>query len=448
MEKTSIDSNRLRICNTYVSHNKGPVIYWMSRDQRIYDNWALLYAQQYALKYKLPLIIYFCIRQEFLGALKNHYAFMLENILNLVVLSKQHNIQFVVQIGMVEDEFILFTKKINPSVVFCDFSPLKIAQKWKKSIALKIHCAIYEVDAHNIVPAWIASYKQEWSAYTFRKKINKLLHIYLTDYPKLIKHPFSNTEEHYKTSLRLIQKVKKNYIHSNNVYISGYETGMNIAYDFIKNKLLLYEKKHNNPLYNAQSQLSPYLHFGMISSQKIIRSFNSTQIRRGSSFFEQVVIRKELSDNYCLYNLTYDKFVGFPQWAQKTLQKHIKDKRDYIYSLDGFENAHTHDALWNASQMQLVNEGKMHGYLRMYWAKKILEWSKDPETAQNIAIYLNDKYSYDGRDPNGYTGIAWSIGGLHDRPWKERKIYGLIRYMSYKGCENKFNVEKFIKKYT
>ncbi len=165
------------------------------------------------------------------------------------------------------------------------------------------------------------------------------------------------------------------------------------------------------------------------------------------AFLDELIVRKELSDNYCLYEENYDNFSGLPDWAKNSLKKHQKDKRKYVYKTEDFESARTHDPLWNAAQRQMCNEGKMHGYLRMYWAKKILEWTETPEEAISIAIYLNDKYELDGRDPNGYTGIMWSIGGLHDRPWKERDVYGKIRYMSYEGCKRKFDVERVIKRY-
>ena len=155
-----------------------------------------------------------------------------------------------------------------------------------------------------------------------------------------------------------------------------------------------------------------------------------------------MIIRRELSDNFCFYNPYYDQFEGFPAWAKKTLNEHRRDPREYLYNQEQFENGQTHDPLWNAAQMEMVRKGKMHGYLRMYWAKKILEWTPSPEEAQRIAIYLNDRYELDGRDPNGYTGIAWSIGGVHDRAWGERPVFGKIRYMSYNGAKSKFDVEK------
>ena len=135
---------------------------------------------------------------------------------------------------------------------------------------------------------------------------------------------------------------------------------------------------------------------------------------------------------------------AFPRWARESLDEHSEDPREYVYSPEEFEKAKTHDPLWNAAQLGMVSQGKMHGYMRMYWAKKILEWTDSPENAIKIAIYLNDKYSLDGRDPNGYAGIAWSIGGVHDRAWKERPIYGKVRYMNYKGTKRKFDVNEYI----
>jgi deoxyribodipyrimidine photo-lyase len=161
-------------------------------------------------------------------------------------------------------------------------------------------------------------------------------------------------------------------------------------------------------------------------------------------FLEELIVRRELSDNFCFYNPNYDSVAGFHEWAQKTLEEHRGDKREYLYNKDEFESAKTHDDLWNAAQSQLVQTGKIHGYMRMYWAKKILEWTKSPEQALEIAIFLNDKYALDGCDPNGYVGIAWSVGGVHDRAWTEREVFGKIRYMNANGCKRKFDTQKYI----
>jgi deoxyribodipyrimidine photo-lyase len=198
---------------------------------------------------------------------------------------------------------------------------------------------------------------------------------------------------------------------------------------------------------DGQSNLSPYLHFGQISAQRIALEVHKSDVpyRDREAFLEELIVRRELSDNYCLYNSDYDRVSGFPRWARESLQKHGKDRREYLYSTETFEQALTHDALWNAAQKEMVCRGKMHGYMRMYWAKKILEWSASPEMALETAIYLNDRYELDGRDPNGYAGIAWSIGGVHDRAWNERPVFGKVRYMSYNGCRGKFDINAYIR---
>jgi len=210
-----------------------------------------------------------------------------------------------------------------------------------------------------------------------------------------------------------------------------------------------YGTERNDPNKDCLSGLSPYLHFGQISAQRIALEVNKTGVNDEGSkgFLEELIVRKELADNFCYYNKNYDSFEGFKDWGKETLNKHRKDKRVFLYSRDEFEEARTDDALWNAAQNQMKIEGKMHSYMRMYWAKKILEWTDSPEAAIEIAIYLNDKYELDGRDPNGYCGIAWSIGGIHDRAWVEREIFGKIRYMNYNGCARKFDVKAFEKRY-
>lgn len=166
-----------------------------------------------------------------------------------------------------------------------------------------------------------------------------------------------------------------------------------------------------------------------------------------AAFCEEAIVRRELSDNFCYYNKNYDNLKGLASWALETLNVHRKDKRPYIYTDQELDEAKTHDDLWNSAQIQLRNEGKMHGFLRMYWAKKILEWTPTPEDALRMAIYLNDRYSMDGRDPNGYVGCMWSIGGIHDQGWAERAVFGKIRYMNYEGCKRKFDINAFIARY-
>ena len=353
--------------------NDGDILYWMSRDMRVWDNWALIHASNLAMEQKKKFVVgFYCYDKKKYS--KRIYDFF-EKGLDVVKKDlKNLNIEF----RKLNDDNL----KDYSEIVF-DFSPLHGHRKRLDNVKKKFSGKIWEVDARNIVPCWVASPKLEFGAYTLRPKIQKLLPEFLDEYPDKWKD---------------------------------------------KNKYI-------------QSGLSALLHFGHISAQRVAME------SKNEDFLEQLIVRRELADNYCYYCKDYDNFNGFWDWAKKTLDEHRKDKREFVYTKIQFEEAKTHDQFWNACQMQMVKTGKMDGYMRMYWAKKILEWTDSPEVAQEIAIYLNDKYELDGRDSNGYTGIAWSIGGVHDRAWGERNVFGKIRYMNLNGCKRKFNVVEYIEKW-
>ncbi|HNQ36302.1 MAG TPA: deoxyribodipyrimidine photolyase, partial [bacterium] len=226
----------------------------------------------------------------------------------------------------------------------------------------------------------------------------------------------------------------------------GGRAGQLVMREFLRDRLDRYPVDRNDPNAGGQSNLSPYLNHGQLSAQRVVlETLEAGRASKASEvFLEELVTRRELAENYCLYNPDYDRPEGFPEWARRSLEKHRADRRRYLYRRPELEAAETHDPIWNTAQRQLAGLGKLHGYLRMYWAKKILEWSPDPEAAQAEAVYLNDRYALDGRDPNGYAGIAWSIGGVHDRPWFERPVYGQVRYMNESGCRRKFNVDRYL----
>lgn len=429
-------------------YSGGPVAYWMSRDQRVNDNWALIYTQELAKKNNVPFAVVFCLVPEFLGATIRQYGFMLKGLKEIENHLQKKNIPFYVLTGPPEIEIPKFIDKNNAGILVADFSPLKISRIWKKSVSKKINIPFYEVDAHNIVPCWITSQKQEYGAYTIRPKINRLIDEYMDEFPPVKKQKLSWNKPLNKNDWdKAIKSLKVDFsVPEINWLKPGENAAWKIMMDFFNNKLKNYGEHRNEPNKDGQSNLSPYLNFGQISAQRIALNILKYEkyLKSTEAFLEELIVRRELSDNFCYYNSNYDSFDGIPFWAKKSLNKHRLDRREYIYTLKQFEEAATHDSLWNAAQLQMVRKGKMHGYMRMYWAKKILEWTKSPEEAIEIAIYLNDKYELDGRNPNGYTGILWSIGGLHDRAWGERKVFGKIRYMNEKGCKRKFDVQKYI----
>lgn len=444
-----INPNRIRLLQDGDTTN-GPVIYWMSRDQRVHDNWALLFAQQLALEKKKPLVVIFNLVPDFLEAAIRQYGFMLKGLKEIEEELANYHIPFFLLTGKPEIEISKFLIESNASILISDFDPLKIKRIWKREIAKKISIPFYEVDAHNIVPCLFVSDKLEFAAHTIRPKINKALIEFLDEFPPLQKmkqNEFASDKIDWSNvhkSLNINRDVKEvDWI------IPGQSAGLKVLEVFLQNKFDQYNELRNDPTKDGQSNFSPYLHFGHLSAHRIALETQRLNGNKDSekSFLEELIVRRELSDNFCYFNPKYDSFEGFHNWAKTTLNEHRKDEREFVYTLKEFEQAITHEDLWNAAQLEMITTGKMHGYMRMYWAKKILEWSKSPEEALKIAIYLNDKYELDGRDPNGYTGIAWSIGGVHDRPWFERAVFGKIRYMNRSGAKNKFDIEAYIKKF-
>lgn len=418
----------------------------MQRDQRVRDNWALIYAQEEAICKNTTLTVVFCVVPEFLGATERQYGFMLKGLREVEIELAKFNISFKLLTGNPPDEVIKFVKESGASLLVTDFNPLRIVSAWKKKVTENLQAEFHEVDAHNIVPCRIASDKLEFGAYTIRPKINRLLDEFLEPFPSLRKMKATPKPERTDWD-KLNSKLKINRdVKEADWILPGEKAAAKTLKNFLDTKLKIFAALRNDPNAGAVSDLSPYLHFGQISAQRIaletLPFIESSESQK--SFLEELIVRRELSDNFCHYNPAYDSFEGFPAWARESLNKHRRGKREFVYSLEQFEKGITHDDLWNAAQHEMIIKGKMHGYMRMYWAKKILEWSPSPESAMETAIYLNDKYELDGRDPNGYTGIAWSIGGVHDRAWTERTVFGKIRYMNFNGCKRKFDVAKYI----
>nr|XP_012148996.1 PREDICTED: deoxyribodipyrimidine photo-lyase-like isoform X2 [Megachile rotundata] len=430
------------------------ILYWMFRDIRVQDNWALLFAQRTALKNNVPLHICFCIMPSFLYASIRYYKFLLKGLMKVEEECKNLNINFHLLNGEPNMSILKFVKAHRMGAVIADFNPLRLPMSWINDLQkdLPEYIPFCQVDAHNIVPCWIASSKQEYAARTIRSKINTKLEEFLTEFPPVIKHPHKiKSKIEGNNWEKALQNISVDMSVDEITWAKpGYEYGVKALENFLQNGIKKYATERNDPLANALSNLSPWFHFGMISVQRCIleiTEYKKIHPKSVESFMEEAIIRRELSDNFCFYNKKYDLIEGAYPWTIETLDKHRKDKRKYLYSLDQLENSETHDDLWNACQNQMVMIGKMHGFLRMYWAKKILEWTESPESALQWAIYLNNKYSIDGCDPNGYVGCMWSICGIHDQGWSERQIFGKIRYMNYEGCKRKFDVKEFILKW-
>ncbi|KAL0966778.1 hypothetical protein UPYG_G00300020 [Umbra pygmaea] len=390
------------------------VVYWMNRDHRVQDNWALIHAQEIALEENLPLHICVCLvlpKDPKLATLR-HVSFLLRGLEEVAKECNTLDIQFHLLQGSAGEVLPGFVADRSVGAVVTDFSPLRTALQWVEEVnkGLPSDIPFIQVDAHNVVPCWVASDKLEYSARTIRNKINKLLPEFLTEMPLAKKHPHTAVRtakpvnwEDILSSLDLDRTVDEVPWAR-----PGTRAGVAMLESFIDQRLEKFAAQRNNPNSSAVSQLSPWIRFGHLSAQRValqVKLSRKSASESVSSFMEELLVRRELTDNFCLYNPNYDSIKGAKDWAQKTLMDHAKDPRPYVYTREQLEIAQTHDKLWNAAQNQMVIEGKMHGFLRMYWAKKILEWTSSPEEALSIAIYLNDRYELDGQDPNGFSRL-------------------------------------------
>ncbi len=442
-----IENTRIKLLNEKTIQNRKSVIYWMQSSQRSSFNHALEYAIQISNKLNKFLKVYFVINKSYPEAQNRHFIFMLQGLHEVQKELTQKNIQMILEIG----NPIQIISKISQKscLIVTDRAYTKTINFWKKEVSNKIDCQLVQVETEAIVPIEEVSNKEEYGAYTIRPKIKKLLGDYL--------HPLNTSDIKNKyTSRNLFKNIEKTKKIIENLkpvstptkeifYKGGSVAAKQELKKFLEIKAKNYIIDKNNPSLDVVSNMSPYLHFGQISPLEIALEVLNHEIPQDSkeSYLEELIIRRELSFNFVFFNASHDNFDCLPKWCKDTLINHKKDKRSYIYSLEELELAKTHDPYWNAAQKEMVIKGKMHGYMRMYWGKKIIEWTKNPETAFSNALYLNNKYQLDGRDPNSYTGVAWCFG-KHDRAWKERNIFGKIRYMNANGLRRKFNIEAYV----
>lgn len=459
----NVNKKRLRTV-TEKKNQTGPIVYWMNRDCRSKDNWALLYAQKQSMKENQPLLVVYNLEVGFLGGAFRQHDFKVKGLQEVESALTKKKIPFFCIVGGIDD-LLTWLRRKQPGLIVTDFSPLKLQVKWLDRVAKSVDCSVHQVDSHNIIPVWEASDKQEYAARTIRPKIHRKINEFLDDFPELEKQKidFSGNIPSIPWA-KILESFPDKSVPVLPSFVPGQEKAREQLEKFKNNRLSSYGENRNNALKRGQSDLSPYLHYGHIAPQRVVLELlkrekkQASQIMEGVSngassldnvavFLEELIVRRELAENFCHYNKNYDSVAGFPEWARVTLEKHAMDIRSHVYTLPQFEQSKTHDDLWNAAQRELVQTGKMHGYMRMYWAKKILEWTRSPEQALKFAIKLNDKYSLDGRDPNGYVGVAWSVGGVHDRPWFERPVFGMVRYMAESGVKKRFNIKEYIQHY-
>jgi deoxyribodipyrimidine photo-lyase len=420
----------------------------MQRAQRALDNPALDVAVEAANILGKPAVVYFAPVPFYPQANLRHYRFLGEGIPDIAESLRKRNIGFVLR-RFPEHSLIRFCDEVSPSLVVGDENSMREPESWRQSAKKRLTIPLWTVDADVIVPSKLLE-KAQYAAHIIRPRLQAQLGRFLVP-PKNIKAKVVWKKPQALHSLDPEFDITQGWPLDTSVGpVSGFRGGtkqaLRLLEEFIKHGLATYGTKRNKPEMNGTSRLSPYLHFGHISSLTVALAVENADSPTADkeAFLGQLITWRELAVNFVRFNPNYDNFECAEPWAHRTLANHAKDNRPILYTERQMEQAETHDALWNAAQAQMVTTGWMHNYVRMYWAKKILEWSSSPAQAYQIAVRLNDKYELDGRDPNGYAGIAWSIVGKFDRPWFERPIFGQIRYMSGASTGKKFDSKKYI----
>ncbi|EED91138.1 predicted protein [Thalassiosira pseudonana CCMP1335] len=442
----------------------------MLRDVRTVDNWALLFAQSLAVQQKVPLrVVYALPPPPSMALTVRHGTFLLDGLKVVANELQEASVPFDILCPSSRSEVgkTIHTHCTDAShdalAVVCDMCPLRYPRQWTEEQAVPLlegdDIPLYQVDTHNIVPVWIASPKREVGARTLRPKIHNVFGDYCCQFPKFqgnahVKESGAEGKggldwDDYESFLNMDHSVP---------HVGGMNAGHQVAMERFNNfcsstqyGLKNFDSLRNDPNHQSVcSNLSPWINHGHVSFQRLALDIRALKKHTNgtAAYIEEGVVRRELSDNFVYYTPDgYDSLAGAADWARDSLTLHADDERENLYTWKELEKAETHDDLWNAAQLQLVREGGMHGFMRMYWAKKVLEWTSSPAYALATAQYLNDRYAYDGNDPNGFVGVGWSIMGIHDMGWKERPIFGKIRYMNYAGCKRKFKIDPFVARY-
>ena len=425
------------------------VVYWMRRSLRAVDNPALETAIQVGNALGKPVAVFFAL-VPVADANLRHYTFLVQGLNEIRQELRRKHVGFVLR-RYPGHSIAKFCSEVRAAMLVTDENPLRGPEHRLGHVLRTLSIPVWSVDSDVIVPSKLISTKQ-YAARIIRPKLLQLLDRFLVK-PRntgartawRLTVPSLDCDNTCHDGLKINRAVQPIAdLHG------GTRAGLRLLREFFRNKLANYPEQRNHPEADGTSRLSPYLHFGQISAVTI-----ALQVLKASApepakaaFLDQLITWRELSINFVRYNEMYDNLECAEPWAHRTLAKHATDKRLVIYNERQLENAETYDPLWNAAQIQMIECGWMHNYMRMYWAKKILEWTRSPAEAFHIAVRLNDKFELDGRDPNGYAGIAWAIAGKLDRPWFERPIFGQIRYMSGASTGRKFDSARYIAQYS
>jgi len=452
MRPQDIQPSRIQALNDLGPAKGDFVLYWMQQSQRAEYNHALEYAIKQANTLDRGILVVFGLTDDYPEANLRHYTFMLQGLQETQALLAKRGIKMVVQMGNPADVALAAGRKA--SLIVCDRGYLRHQRQWRKKVAQKAGCRVVQIESDVVVPVEVVSDKAEYAARTIRPKIHKHLRDYLVGFkPTNVKKSSLNLKIGGLDLTDVKAVVRKMSIDKSVSPVSAFFTGgtsaaKKIFNEFLSHRFERYVANRNQPQTDDVSHMSKYLHFGQISPLYLATQVLGTGKRlkkAREAYLEELIVRRELAMNFVHFSPDYDSYACLPPWAQKTLAGHEKDRREYLYTRRQLEEAKTHDEYWNAAMREMTLTGFMHNYMRMYWGKKILEWSQTPEQAFKTTLAINNKYFLDGRDANSYAGVAW-VFGVHDRAWFERPIFGKIRYMAASGLERKCDIRAYVEK--
>lgn len=447
-----IQATRLQALNSLPVREGRYVLYWMQASQRTECNHALEYAIREANRLRLPVLVVFGLTHDYPHANERHYRFMLEGLRETQQALAKRGMRLVALDENPPQAALQLSSEA--SLLVCDCGYTRIQRQWREQVAAEAQCAVVQVETDVVVPVETASSKEEFAARTIRPKPQRLLPEYLVplkQQPPRAKSldlslPAGLPELDLSEPAALLKRLKLPQLPGYGAasrFIGGTSAAREALRQFVRARLDRYDDLQSNPTLDATSHLSPYLHFGQISPLEVALTAQEHGGPGVEPFLEQLIVRRELAMNFVHYNRQYDQYASIPQWAAVSLREHAADPRPVLYTLEQLEQAATDDEYWNAAMQEMLLTGFMHNYMRMYWGKKVLEWSRTPQEAFERLVYLNDKYFVDGRDPVSYTSIAWCFG-KHDRPFAERPVFGKIRYMNAAGLKRKFNMKAYL----
>ncbi len=429
------------------------VVYWMQRAMRIQDNPALDVAIQAGNILGLPVVVYFSVIPNYPNANLRHYHFMAQGLRDAAEDAAELGVGFIVR-RHPSNSLEEFLDEVEAALLIGDENPCREPERWRNVLAKRLKLPFWTVDADVVVPSAMFG-RSYFLLHHFRPYLKALLSQFLVASPKAIPQQRWTPWKDFR-SLSLAGDITEGFdkldrtVTPVDSFTGGTHAAMRRLKEFVARELAFYEEKRNQPEVKGTSRLSPYLHFGNIGPLTIALAVDDAA-RKGKvaasardKFLDELIGWRELAVLFVRHNPNYDNWECAEPWARTTLLEHAGDQRPHRYTLEQLERAETGDELWNAAQREMVNTGWMHNYMRMYWAKKILEWAPDPARAFEWAVTLNDRYELDGRDANGYAGIAWAIVGKHDRPWFDRPVFGLIRPMSGSALAKKIDARAYI----